>query len=556
MDTTDARIQPPRPGEPTTLGRHRVIGRLGSGGMGVVYLADGPFGKVAVKLVREELADDPDFRRRFQREVQACFRVGGTRTVRLVDFELDADRPWLATEFVDAPNLATHIRTIGRLGEDDQITLATGLAEALLSIHASGLIHRDLKPSNVLWTPHGPKVIDFGIAAAADAAALTVSGQFVGTPGWHSPEQVSGQDATPATDVFAWGAILCFAATGEPPFGSGPAPAVLHRVLLAEPTIDLDALAAPLHGPVTSSLARDPAERPTAVDLLTALVGALPEGEPGLATRQLQTSSALPPTPPWSATVAPAGAGQGPGSAAGTGKSPGSANAGPPPADGDGSGGRGKRGRRSRARIAALAGVASIVAGAAVIAAVVLSLQGGDDDGGSSASSSSDLDAGTFSADAPWRLRIDNRIDSSGDGSSGCTIVVSDVTTGESRTLSGLWGTKTYQVAQTGEFRFDVNNEQCEVQGLRTTGDTGLPFAQESSVGDTEAFHTEGTVQVEVVDFNGGDKCELALHALSDGRMLDFTTASINENQVSLNAGQPDQVYLAEPSCGIRVLSG
>ncbi|MEX5632495.1 serine/threonine-protein kinase [Parafrankia sp. FMc2] len=543
MDTTDARIQPPRPGEPTTLGRHRVIGRLGSGGMGVVYLADGPFGKVAVKLVREELADDPDFRRRFQREVQACFRVGGTRTVRLVDFELDADRPWLATEFVDAPNLATHIRTVGRLGEDDQITLATGLAEALLSIHASGLIHRDLKPSNVLWTPHGPKVIDFGIAAAADAAALTVSGQFVGTPGWHSPEQVSGQDATPATDVFAWGAILCFAATGEPPFGSGPAPAVLHRVLLAEPTIDLGALAAPLHGPVTSSLARDPAGRPTAVDLLTALVGALPEGEPGLATRQLQTSSALPPTPPWSATVAPAGAGRGTGSAAGAGSSPGS----------------GGRGRRSRARIAALVGVASIVAGAAVAAAVVLSLQGGgDDDGGSSASSSSssDLEAGTFSADAPWRLRIDNRIDGDSDGSGGCTIVVTDVTTGESRTLSELWGTTTYQVAQTGEFRFDVNNEQCEVQGLRTTGDTGLPFAQESSVGDTEAFHTEGTVQVEVVDFNGGDECELALHALSDGRMLDFATASTNENQVTLNAGQPDQVYLAEPSCGIRVLAG
>lgn len=154
-------VQPLLSSDPQILGRHRVLGRLGSGGMGVVYLADGPLGWVAVKLIRAELADDAEFRVRFQREVQACFRVRGAHTAELVDFELDAERPWLATEFVDSPDLATRVDADGPFAADEQVRLAVGLAQALASIHAAGLVHRDLKPSNVLWTTNGAKVIDF-----------------------------------------------------------------------------------------------------------------------------------------------------------------------------------------------------------------------------------------------------------------------------------------------------------------------------------------------------------------------------------------------------------
>ena len=182
------------------------VGRLGVGGMGVVFLADGPLGMVAVKMVRSELAEDASFRTRFLRELQACFRVSGVCTVRLLDFDVAAERPWLATEFVDAPSLEELVTQSGPLGFDAQLALALGLSEALSSLHAADIVHRDLKPSNVLCPADGPKVIDFGIAAAAENSALTATSQVVGSPAWMSPERVTDGLTSPAGDVFAWGA--------------------------------------------------------------------------------------------------------------------------------------------------------------------------------------------------------------------------------------------------------------------------------------------------------------------------------------------------------------
>ncbi|WP_045875989.1 serine/threonine-protein kinase [Pseudofrankia sp. DC12] len=525
MTETGVPLQERRPGDPEMLGRHRVLGRLGAGGMGVVYLAEGPFGRVAVKLIREDLADDPDFRRRFQREVQACFRVGGTRTARLVDFELAAVRPWLATEFVDALNLAEHVREHGPLNADEQLLLGAGLAEALLSIHATGLIHRDFKPSNVLWTAQGPKVIDFGIAAAADAAGLTSTGHFVGTPGWHSPEQVSGLEVTGAADVFAWGGLLCYAATGKAPFGTGTPELVLHRVAAAEPAVDRELIAPALRDVVASAMARDPAARPTAADLYATLVGPVPSDVSLPVTRVLQTKPgdtppatpvAMAPTPPWSATVA---AGQ----------------AAPPSA---------ARPRRSRRLIATF-----VVGGVLLLAAAgtLVGLLATRDSGQTPASAGSSSE---FTADAPWRITIDDQI--TGNDDQGCTVTVLDGGGVERGKVDGIYGRKTYQVSVTGVFHWTVNNDECAVTPEQGSGDVPLPFAQQAYSGDTQSFQAPGPISVDPIDFGDADTCDLMLRAV-DGRTLDFTTAHKGAGPVTLNPGAPTEVYLAEPGCGIKI---
>ncbi|MDT3440049.1 serine/threonine-protein kinase [Pseudofrankia sp. BMG5.37] len=534
MSETGVRVQELRPGDPEELGRHRVVGRLGAGGMGVVFLAEGPFGRVAVKLVREDLADDPEFRRRFQREVQACFRVSGARTARLVDFDLAAVRPWLATEFVDAPSLADQVRADGRLSTDDQLLLASGLAEALVSIHSTGMVHRDLKPSNVLWTPHGPKVIDFGIAAAADAAALTTNGHFVGTPGWHSPEQVSGQEATGAADVFAWGSLICYAASGRAPFGTGPVEVILHRVSSGEPNVDRELIAPALRGLVVNAMAREASDRPTAADLYTALVGSAPGDASVPATRVLAggpgdtppstpvpISAAVPPTRPWSATVV------------------GGADGLPPAAPAT----------RRRRRLAVVLGTTAVVllAAAGTVIGLLLTSGGGDgdDDGGSSGT-----DNGVqFSATAPWRLTVDDQVE--GDDP-GCTIDLVDTVSGQTGRFTDLYGRKTMQIAATGEFRWTVSNDSCVVTATAGSGSVALPFAQQGYSGDTDAFQAEGPILVDPVDLEEGGECELTMRAV-DGRTLDFVTAHQGAGPVQLDPGQPGMVYLAEPPCGVKI---
>ena len=237
--------------------------------MGVVYLGIGwDGGQVAVKVLRPELADDPEFRRRFRREVSALMRVKGLCTVRVIEADTESPRPFMVTEYAEGPSLAEYIDGHGLIGPDMLYGLATGLAEALTVIHQAGIVHRDFKPSNVILTEAGPKVIDFGIAQALDATSMTRTGMMVGSAGFMAPEQISGRPG-PAADIFVWGVTVAYAATGQPPFGTGDTHAVLYRVMYGDPDIvGVPDLLRPL---VAAALVKDPDQRPTAQQLLDRL---------------------------------------------------------------------------------------------------------------------------------------------------------------------------------------------------------------------------------------------------------------------------------------------
>ncbi|QRX90469.1 protein kinase domain-containing protein [Streptomyces noursei] len=250
----------------THIGPYRVLRELGAGGMGRVYLAASRSGRaVAVKVVRSELSADHDFRRRFKAEVDAARAVGGAFTAPVVDADPEGPQPWLATAYVPGPALSDAIEAHGPMPEATLRVLGAGLAEALAAIHRAGLIHRDLKPSNILLTFDGPRVIDFGISRAVDGTVLTAQGQIIGSPGFMSPEQSTGAELTPASDVFALGAVLAYAATGNPPFGTGAVHALLYRATHEAPA--LDGVPHGLLGTVAACLDKDPARRPTIAQL-------------------------------------------------------------------------------------------------------------------------------------------------------------------------------------------------------------------------------------------------------------------------------------------------
>ncbi|MET9916834.1 serine/threonine-protein kinase [Streptomyces sp. NPDC006435] len=255
------------PEDPRQVGRYRIVARIGAGGMGQVYLGRSPGGRpVALKVVRPELARDVDFRRRFAREVTAARRVNGAFTAGVVDAEPDGSPAWLATVYVSGVSLGEAVARHGPWRAEHVLALGAGLAEALEAIHAAGVVHRDLKPSNVLLAPDGPRVIDFGISTASEASALTHTGMTIGTPGFMSPEQLTGRSVGPASDVFALGAVLAHTATGTGPFGTGTPHALHFRAVYEEP--DLDALPPELRRIVAACLAKEPDQRPTVADLL------------------------------------------------------------------------------------------------------------------------------------------------------------------------------------------------------------------------------------------------------------------------------------------------
>jgi serine/threonine protein kinase len=246
---------------------YRLEARIGAGGMGRVYLARTVGGRpLAVKVVRPEFADDTEFRGRFRREVAAARRVHGMFTAEVVDADVDAPLPWLATVYVPASSLQDVITGRGALPARSVRSLTTGLAEALREIHTAGVIHRDLRPSNVLMAADGPRVIDFGIARAADATSITRTGVAIGSPLFMSPEQADGGPITSATDVFALGAVIVFAGTGQPPFGDDATPAVLYRIVHTAPV--LDGLPADLHAFAAACLDKAPRNRPSPDDIL------------------------------------------------------------------------------------------------------------------------------------------------------------------------------------------------------------------------------------------------------------------------------------------------
>ncbi|PRY40708.1 serine/threonine-protein kinase [Umezawaea tangerina] len=255
---------------PQRIGDYVLLRALGRGAMGSVYLGRSRGGRpVAVKVARAELAESPLFRERFRREVDMARAVGGFWTAAVVDADPDADRPWMATEYVVGPTLQQAVETHGPLPEQSVRRLAAGLAEALVAIHGAGLVHRDLKPSNVLLAADGPRVIDFGIARALEHTALTEAGVVFGTPGFLSPEQVVGTKIGPQSDVFALGAVLVYAATGRGPFGDGSTSALVYRVVHQEP--DLSHVPPALVPLIVPCLVREPAHRPTPARLLSVI---------------------------------------------------------------------------------------------------------------------------------------------------------------------------------------------------------------------------------------------------------------------------------------------
>jgi len=260
-------MQPLEAGDPTRIGPYAILGVLGSGGMGKVYLGRSTGGRtVAVKAVRPELADDSQFRQRFRNEIEAAKSVSGAFTAAVVDSDTEASVPWFATAFIAGISLGDAVARFGALPEPALRTLTAGLAEAIAAVHRAGIIHRDLKPANVLLALDGPYVIDFGITRATEGTALTTAGTVMGSPGFMSPEQASGVRVGPETDMFSLGATLVYAATARSPFGDGPTPALLYRVVSQEP--DISGVPDSLRDMIAACLHKEPARRPTTQQIL------------------------------------------------------------------------------------------------------------------------------------------------------------------------------------------------------------------------------------------------------------------------------------------------
>src|SRR5580692_897025 len=255
-------MEPLTADDPRQVGVYRLQSRLGAGGMGRVYLGSSPGGRaVAVKVVHPELARDPEFMRRFRREVEAAEAVSGAYTAPVVGAGPDDSPPWLATAYVAGPSLAELVARSGPLPEAAVWRLAGGLIEALQAIHDRGLVHRDLKPGNILIAADGPRVIDFGISRALHGTALTATRTTMGTPAYMSPEQAESREIGPASDVFSLGSVLGFAATGKAPFDGGDMMSVIYRIVHGEP--GLGPVPPALAGLIAGCLAKDPASRPS-----------------------------------------------------------------------------------------------------------------------------------------------------------------------------------------------------------------------------------------------------------------------------------------------------
>jgi len=269
-------MDPLEAGDPGQVGGYRLHGRLGAGGMGQVYLGSTPGGRlVAVKVIRGEVTEDPDYRRRFAREVQAARSVGGFHTAHVVDADPDADPPWMVTAFVAGPSLYAMIQENGPLTVPEATALGAALAEGLIAIHRCGLVHRDLKPGNIIMAADGPRIIDFGIARPAGASTLTERGTLVGTYSFMSPEQFRADLLTPSSDVFALGCVLVFAATGRAPFDGETAYQVMYRVLESAPDLG-EVAAGPFRAVVEQCLAKEPERRPFLASVLAELASAGP----------------------------------------------------------------------------------------------------------------------------------------------------------------------------------------------------------------------------------------------------------------------------------------
>jgi serine/threonine protein kinase len=288
--------------DPRQIGRFAVLGLLGAGGMGRVYLArpvdgpDHPDARVAVKMIRPDLAGQPQVRDRFRREVATAARVNPQFTAEVIDADPDAPAPWLATRYLPGKTLSEEITDNGPLDTHRLRGLALRLAQVLAAVHNSAVVHRDLKPSNVLLSPDGPRLIDFGIAAALDLTNVTATGEVIGTPVYMSPEQITGiPPVGPPSDVFSLGALLVTAATGRKPYPNATTPAALvYRIVHDEP--NLSDIPGDLHDLIARCMAKDPAARPTARDIINEIL-AVPAGASSPTLVMAETEQLDPPKP-------------------------------------------------------------------------------------------------------------------------------------------------------------------------------------------------------------------------------------------------------------------
>ena len=281
---------------PEQLGPYRLVRRIGEGGMGVVYLAlDTAGDRVAVKALRPGLAQEGNARRRLGREVETMQRVRSRHVAEVLDADLDGDLPYIVTRYVPGLTLDAVVGAGGPLTGQALARLACGLADGLAAVHAAGVVHRDLKPGNVMISDGEPVVIDFGIAQLPETTRLTMTGMFMGTPGYLAPEVIEGKESGSASDVHSWGATVAFAGTGRPPYGTGPYEGIFYRIMHGAP--DLDTLPDPLRELVLAALSRDPAGRPTAAGLgqqITALDPAMLIPSPPASVERLRGAPAGP----------------------------------------------------------------------------------------------------------------------------------------------------------------------------------------------------------------------------------------------------------------------
>ncbi|REE96073.1 serine/threonine-protein kinase [Thermomonospora umbrina] len=295
-------VLPLMPGDPEEVGRYRLLGRLGTGGMGLVYLgtAGDDDRLVAVKTLHASHSIDPEARRRFRDEAGYAGRIGSCCIARVVEDGSDRTRPFLVTEFIPGPPLSQVVEEEGPLSPEARHAVAIGVADALVAIHGAGVAHRDIKPSNVLLARDGPRVIDFGIAHPLDGSGgETQAGVVMGSPGWIAPERLTGGPSDAACDVFGWGLLVAYASTGRHPFGEGDGRQLAQRILALPP--DLAGMGEPLRGLAEAALAKEPALRPDAEDLLSTLLEPRAEPTAALAVAELWT----PPEPPTDAGVVP-----------------------------------------------------------------------------------------------------------------------------------------------------------------------------------------------------------------------------------------------------------
>jgi serine/threonine protein kinase len=265
---------PLEPGDPASLGQYEVVGKLGAGGQGTVYLGrSSSGGYVAIKLLHDQMNTDSSARTRFAREVEAAQKVSPFCTAQVLDYDLNGRPPYIISEFIDGPPLYDVVVQKGSFRGASLERLAIGTATALAAIHEAGIVHRDFKPNNVLLASDGPRVVDFGIARSVNSqqSSVTATGMVVGTPGYLAPEQLTGEPLTPAVDIFAWGATMVFAATGHSPFEAETLPVIINRILNEEP--DLSRLTGTMRELVAVALDKNPRRRPAAHQLLLRLLG-------------------------------------------------------------------------------------------------------------------------------------------------------------------------------------------------------------------------------------------------------------------------------------------